>query len=194
MTRKKEIEVEITDSENEAAENNAAEEPTSSTGQPAEPVSEEDRLNARIVELEDRLLRNAAEFENYKKRQARLYEDMVRNANDRVLADLLDIVDNFERAVEHASATGDNGADAVRKGAELILSQMKDMLGRYDVTPIESLGKPFDPNLHEALMQVQSAEYDEGIVALQINRGYKRGDRVIRHARVGVSTGAPEAE
>ena len=205
MTRKKDIEVEINDLENDAAETEPSDTETATdTTQPTEnkadeqspaaEVSEEERLRARVAELEDRLLRAAADFDNYKKRQARMYEEMIRNGNDRVLADLLEIVDNFERAIEHASSTGDNGNDAVRKGAELILTQMKDLLARYDVTPIESLGKPFDPNLHEALMQVESNDYDEGVIALEINRGYKRGDRVIRHARVGVSSGPPSAE
>ncbi len=192
MTRKKDIEVEITDSEEQQAEPKPAEDidaEITAADEAAEAASEEDRLKARAAELEDRLLRAAADFDNYKKRQARLYEEMVRTANDRLLGDLLEIVDNLERAVEHAAASGDNGNDAVRKGAELILSQMKDLLARYDVTPIESLGKPFDPNLHDALMQIQSDEYDDGIVALEVSRGYKRGDRVIRHARVGVSTG-----
>jgi len=195
MTRKKDIEVEITDSEKETAETNPADDTNGDNiAKEIDSVTEEERLKDRINELEDRLLRNAAEFDNYKKRQARLYEDMVRTANDRVLSDLLEIVDNLERAVEHAAADNNDANDGLRRGAELILTQMKDLLTRYEVTPIEALGKPFDPNLHEALMQVQSDEYDEGIVAMEINKGYKRGDRVIRHARVGVSTGPAQAE
>jgi molecular chaperone GrpE (heat shock protein) len=64
---------------------------------------------------------------------------------------------------------------------------MKDLLTRNGVEPIEALGKPFDPNLHEAMMQVPSEEYDEGTVAMEISKGYKQGDRVLRHSKVGVS-------
>ena len=71
----------------------------------------------------------------------------------------------------------------------MIFSQLNDLLSRYDVRPIEAIGKPFDPSLHEALMQVDSDEYDEGIVALEIGKGYRAGDRVLRYAKVGVSRG-----
>lgn len=197
MSRKKDIEIEVTDSENESAggdspeqeespETNGSASETESAEQAPEPT-EEEKLRARVAELEDKHLRTIAEFENYRKRQARQYEELVRTANDRVLIDLLEIVDNLERALDHAGKS--EGNDGIRSGTEMILNQMKALLARYDVTPVESLGHSFDPNLHEALMQVDSDEYEEGMVAVEITRGYKRGDRVLRHARVGVSTG-----
>jgi len=201
MSRKKDIEVDITDSDEK--QETAAETPTdtpddgttteSEAAIEVEELSEEEKLRLKVAELEDRLLRAAAEFDNYKKRQARNYDDMVRNANDRLLLQLLEVVDNFERAVAHG---GDEGAnhDAYREGTELILSQMHALLDRHDVAPIEALGEPFDPNLHEALMQVASDEYEEGVVAMEVNRGYKRGGSVLRHARVGVSTGPEKSE
>lgn len=196
MSRKKDIEIEVTDSENETAGSDSPEaNGSASEAGPAEQAPEptdEEKLRARVAELEDKHLRTVAEFENYRKRQARQYDELVRTANDRVLIDLLEIVDNLERALDHAGKS--EGNDGIRSGTEMILNQMKALLARYDVTPIESLGHSFDPNLHEALMQVDSDEYEEGMVAVEISRGYKRGNRVLRHARVGVSTGKAPSE
>lgn len=181
------VEIEIGQGESAAG----AESPTS-----AAPEGEEQQLANRVEDLEDRLLRSMADFDNFKKRTARQFEDIVRTANDRLIAELLEIVDNFERALEHNSASGadDDTADAVRQGTELIYNQMIELLKRYDVRPIESLGKPFDPKFHEALMTVASEEYAEGVVAVEITRGYMQGTRVLRHARVGVSSGESEQE
>ncbi|MFZ5980599.1 MAG: nucleotide exchange factor GrpE [Candidatus Zixiibacteriota bacterium] len=153
-----------------------------------EELSEEEKLSRRVTELEDRLLRTMADFDNYKKRTARQFDEIIRAANARVLGEFLEIVDNFERALQH----GDESTDfqAFRKGVELILGQMRDLLVRYDIKPIEAVGQPFDPNRHEALMKVVSDEYDEGLVAMEISKGYMQGDRVIRYSKVAVSSGA----
>jgi molecular chaperone GrpE len=150
------------------------------------------RLEEKVEELEDLRLRAMADLDNYRKRMTRQFDDMVRSSNDRILAEFLEIVDNFERALQHArndEVTGTPNAEALLQGTELIYSQMKSLLERYGVTPIESVGKPFDPKYHEALMQVASDQYDDGIVAQEINKGYLIGDRVLRHARVAVSRG-----
>ena len=154
---------------------------------PEEELSEEEKLRAQVADLEDRLLRSVADFDNFRKRSARQFTDIVQSANDRLLAEILDLVDNFERALAHTD-THDNG-EALVEGMQLIYNQLRDLLSRHEVTPIEALGQPFDPNLHEAMMQVASDEYDEGLVALEIAKGYKIGPRILRHARVGVSTG-----
>jgi len=147
----------------------------------------------RIGELEDRLLRTVAEFDNYKKRTANQFEQMVRSANEKLLLELLDVVDNFERALQHSNGESEN--ESLRKGTELIYNQLLGILAKYDVKPIESVGQPFDPNLHEAMMQTPSNDYDEGLVAMEIGKGYVLGERVLRHAKVAVSTGptSPEA-
>ncbi|UCG62024.1 MAG: nucleotide exchange factor GrpE [Candidatus Zixiibacteriota bacterium] len=159
-------------------------------GGPTEETKElcaEDRLRIEIKELEDKLLRTAAEFENYKKRVARQYEDVVRSANDSIITELLDIVDNFERALNHDHENTD--LESFRKGTELIFTQMMNLLKKYDIEPIDAVGQPFDPNIHDAMLQIDTDEYDEGIVALEMAKGYRQGQRVIRHSRVGVSTG-----
>lgn len=154
-------------------------------------LSEVEKLTNRVAELEDKLLRSAAEFDNYKKRIARSYDDMIRSSGDRIFFELLDIVDNFERALntdEKASF------ESLQEGTRLIFNQMTGLLEKHNIKPIEALGKPFDPNLHEALMQVPSDEYDEGIVALEISKGYSQDKRVIRHSKVGVSSGRAKEE
>ena len=153
-------------------------------------LTEEEKLTAQVTELEDRLLRSAAEFDNFKKRTARRFEEIVRSANDRILLQLLDVVDNFERAFDH----GDDQADleGYREGMKLIYEQLTTLLDKHEVSPIDAVGKPFDPNLHEAVMQTESDEYPEGTVAIEMSKGYRQGGRILRHSKVGVSAGASE--
>ncbi len=214
MSKKKEVEIEVTSSEEKSerqgelesspgeavadeapaatpqeGENGRPVQQQEEVGEPEERLSGEEKLQEKIAQLEDRLLRTAAEFDNYKKRIARQYDDMVRSSSQRILGQMLEIVDNFERALEHGN--DENNLEGFKKGAELIFGQMMDLLAKYDVRPIETIGKPFDPNLHEALMQVESDEYEEGIVALEMTRGYMLGNKVLRHSKVGVSRGRP---
>ena len=153
-----------------------------------EELSEEDKLRGQLATAEEKLLLTLADFENYKKRQARRQEEFYRTATDALLGRFLDVIDNFERALAHADET--DSTDGLLDGAKMIHKQLNDILGHYQVTPIEALGQPFDPNLHEALMQIDSDEYDEGINAVEIAKGYKANDRVLRHSKVGVSKGA----
>ncbi|MFH1687206.1 MAG: nucleotide exchange factor GrpE [bacterium] len=146
----------------------------------------------RIAELEDRLLRAHAEFENYKKRTARQYEDMVRAAGSRLLMELLEIVDSFERAFEHIG--NEASTESLLAGMELIHGQLKGLLDKNQVTAIEAVGQPFDPGLHEAIMQIDSEDHAEGIVALEMTKGYRLGDKVLRFAQVAVSKGAARPE
>jgi len=157
--------------------------------EPGEEASSENLEEKAEVES-DRFLRLAAEFDNYRKRTAREFGEVVRTANIRLLRSLIEIVDNFERAMSH-DANGNDG-DAYRKGIELIHNQLIDLLNRENVTPIESVGQPFDPNCHEALMQAESEEFDDGVVSQEVQKGYKIDDKVLRHARVVVSKGRPQ--
>lgn len=158
----------------------------------AETAPDEISLEARLAQAEDRVLRTMAEFDNYRKRTAIQFEQMMQSANEKLLLEMLEIVDNFERALQHSDDNGN--AEALRKGTELIYSQMQAILRKYRVEPLEALGKPFDPNLHDAMMQTPSEEYAEGVVAMEIGKGYRIGDRILRHAKVAVSTGAPNSE
>ena len=151
------------------------------------PSAEAESGSSRVAELEDKLLRAAADFDNYKKRTARQFEELAKAANDKLIGEIVEIIDNFERAREHAGA--EVSLESLLKGNELIHGQMTALLSRYDIEPIEALGKPFDPNLHEALFQVDSKEYAEGIVAQEVSKGYRQGSRILRHSRVAVSKG-----
>jgi molecular chaperone GrpE len=160
-----------------------------------EELSEEEKLRIRTAELEDRFLRTAAEFENYKKRTARQFEEIIRGANDKILVELLGVVDNFERALRHSKENAETtDIEALRRGMELIFNQVAELLSKYDITPIETVGRPFDPNLHEALLSIGSDEYPAGVVAVEMSKGYRQGDRVLRHSKVGVSKGKNEKE
>jgi molecular chaperone GrpE len=155
-------------------------------------AGEKDRLQkmeGELDEAKDRFLRLAADFENYRKRIAREQEETIKAANIRLIRDLLEIVDNFERALS-AEPGSENGA-SLRKGIELIYSQLAALLNRENVTAIMALGQPFDPNLHEAIMQTPSGDYPAGAVCQEIQKGYQKDNRVVRHARVIVSSGPP---
>lgn len=138
----------------------------------------------KLKELVDRLKRLQADFENYKKRVAREREEDASRVEDRVLLDILPLYDNFERAFR--SYSHNNDVDSFIEGMERIFSQFNDLLRGQDVRPIEALGKPFDPSLHEALLSVESEEKPNTVVE-EFERGYLRGDRVLRPSRVKVS-------
>jgi len=135
--------------------------------------------------LQDRLLRTAAEFDNYRKRMDKERRDLAEYTAGEAIRDLLPIIDNLERALQ-ASALD----DPLRKGVELIHKQMLEILRRRGVTPIEALGADFDPNVHEAVTQEESAQHRDGEVMEELQRGYKVGDRLLRPAMVKVATRA----
>lgn len=132
--------------------------------------------------LQDRLLRTAAEFDNYRKRIDRERRDLAEFTAAEVLRELLPILDNLERAL---AAAADN--DPLRKGVELILKQMTDLLRKRGVKPIEALGADFDPNFHQAVIHEVSPEHREGEVIEELQRGYLLGERLLRPAMVKVA-------
>lgn len=161
------------------------------------PETEVDLLKERLAkseeqakELEDRLLRLAAEFDNYRKRTAKEFAHLVKNANKNLILQLLDTLDNFQRALDSAKTSNDY--ENFHKGVELIYSHMKDILTKEELKEIEALGKPFDPNFHEAVNQAESDEYDEGIVMEELSKGYMLNDRLLRASKVVVSKGRPK--
>ncbi|MFW6081574.1 MAG: nucleotide exchange factor GrpE [Desulfosalsimonas sp.] len=142
---------------------------------------------AEAAETYDRLLRLSAEFENYKKRVQRQMEDNKKYANEELIKDLLSVVDNLERAL---SAAGEKKADtdvSMAEGIEMTLNEILKILKKHNVTPVEAMGKPFDPAYHEALMQEETDEYPENTVVGEMQKGYLLHDRLIRPAMVSVS-------
>jgi molecular chaperone GrpE len=157
-----------------------------------EDVLQEDDLEAKLETAEnkaqenyDRLLRLSAEFDNYKKRTSREMRDMVKYANEKFVIELLTVVDNLERAI--ASAPDDDKDDPLLQGVQLTLGEVHKMLERQNVQPVESLGNPFDPNFHQAMMQEESDEQPPNTVLKEMQKGYTMHDRLIRPAMVVVS-------
>jgi len=133
-------------------------------------------------EVDDRLLRLAADFENYKKRAARERAEYVALANERLISELIPILDDLERAL---SAAEQHQEAQLEEGVELVHRSLGALLQRYGVKPIETDGK-FDPHVHEALLSQPSAA-EEGSVIDVVQKGYKLGERVVRPARVVVA-------
>ena len=136
---------------------------------------------------DDRLLRLAADFENYKKRAARERQEYVQLANERLIAELIPILDDLERAL---AAAEEHQEAQLEEGVRLVHSTLASLLTRHGVKPIETEGK-FDPYVHEALLS-QPSEAEEGSVIDVVQKGYKLGERVVRPARVVVA--APPAQ
>ena len=136
---------------------------------------------------DDRLLRLAADFENYKKRAARERQEYVQLANERLIAELIPILDDLERAL---AAAEQHEEAQLEEGVELVHRSLAALLARHGVTPIATEGK-FDPHVHEALLS-QPSESEEGSVLDVVEKGYKLGERVVRPARVVVA--APPAQ
>jgi molecular chaperone GrpE len=138
-------------------------------------------------EVDYRLLRLAADFDNYKKRAARERQEYVALANERLIAELIPILDDLERAL---SAVEEHQEAQLEEGVRLVHRSLAGLLARHGVTPVETDGK-FDPHVHEALLSQPSAA-EEGSVLDVVQKGYKLGDRVVRPARVVVAAPTPE--
>lgn len=145
--------------------------------------AEIEKLAAELAEAKNQVLRTAAEFDNYKKRTAREKDAIYSEVTALTIGKMIPVLDNLERAV---SAGGD--AAQIQKGIEMTLKQFADALCALGVGEIETnVGDPLDPNLHNAVMQTQNPELPEGCVGCVLAKGYKIGDRVIRHTQVGVT-------
>src|SRR5882762_474226 len=144
-------------------------------------------LQADLDRFRDLALRSQADFENYKKRTAREKEEAIKYANSSLLERLLAIIDNFELGLAAAKEQAENSP--IYSGMVLVQKQLNDLLAENGLQPIEAEGKTFDPNLHEAIAHELSNEYPEGIVVRQARRGYRFKDRLLRPAKVVVSSG-----
>ncbi len=161
---------------------------------------------ARIAELEtkltvaekekkdnwDKYLRGAADLENLRKRQRRELEDAKLEQRAKVLKEMLPVVDNLERAIEHAVQTEGGKAGPIVDGVQLVLRQFATAFERLEVTPIEAMGQPFDPNLHEAISQLES-DQPPGTIVQVLQRGYRSGDRLLRPTLVVVAKAKAES-
>ncbi len=144
-------------------------------------------LQADLDRFRDLAARSQADFENYKKRSAREKEEAIKYANKSLLERLVGIIDNFELGL--AAAKEQSADSPIYSGLVLVQKQLSDLLAENGLQPIEAEGKTFDPNLHEAIAHEPSNEYPEGIVVRQTRRGYRFKDRLLRPAKVIVSSG-----
>jgi molecular chaperone GrpE len=169
--------------------------PTPDSAAPAAPEPQDAPENLEELRAEaaqskehwDRLLRTTAEFENFRKRAAREKEEAIRYANQTLLERLLPVMDSFDMAVAAAQSTNAESAQSLKDGINLVLQQFRDALRLAGLEEIEAHGKPFDPNLHEAVSQLETAEVEDGHVAQQLRKGYLLRDRLVRPATVVVA-------
>lgn len=141
-------------------------------------------MQEKIDSLEDRVRRQMAEFDNYRKRTDKEKEQMFSMGERSVIEKILPIVDNFERGFDTIEESDKDDAFVI--GMQKIYTQLTKQLDALGVKPIEAVGKEFDPDLHNAVMQVESQEYESGIVAQELLKGYMYHDQVLRHSMVAV--------
>ena len=150
-------------------------------------VDDTEEAARKYDELNDRFLRLYAEYDNYRKRTSKEKESIYSDCVVQVTAEWLPVVDNLMRAIESASQYEKEIDRSVVEGIELVLRQAERCQARLGDAPIEAVGNPFDPLLHEAAMQVEQEGAEPGTVVEEFKKGYRRGDRVIRHSMVKVA-------
>lgn len=182
---------------NETANTEEAEFTDQTDFQPEAEASEQDAgaeaaEDARFAELakqaeenQQRYLRAQADFDNFRRRTAKEKEELAQYASMKLVGQLVPIVDNFERAIAAASSGSD--FESLAKGVDMIFRQLSQTLESEGLKAIEAVGQPFNPEFHQAIMQVESDEYEEGIVVEEVQKGYMLKEKVLRPAMVKVS-------
>jgi molecular chaperone GrpE len=157
-------------------------------------AAELERARAEASEYQDKYVRLYAETENFRKRMTRDFQDRERYCNESIIKELLPVADNFDRALTHAGeGTGNEG---LVEGVRMVKKQLMDVLAKFGVTQVESVGLPFDPMKQQAIMQVETEDYADGVVVEEFQKGYFLNDRILRPAMVTVAKrpGTPQAE
>jgi len=169
-----------------SSEDSGEKEPQENAG---EEKAAKDPKDEKIDELNDKYMRLMAEFENFRKRTDKEKEQMFETGAKSVIEKVLPVIDNFERALDMAAPEeeSEKEADPFMDGMRKVYKQLMDELDKIGVKPIEAVGQEFNPEYHNAVMQVDSEEYDSGIVAQEMQKGYMYNDSVVRHSMVGVA-------
>lgn len=167
----------------ETAEEALTEHPVDSSDAPAT----DEGLRQENSELKNRYLRTLADFDNLRKRTEREKADFARYATSGVLKDVIPVLDNFDRALEHSDAD-----DEFHKGVELIYKQLYDVLTKHGLRPIDEVGVHFDPNIHEAVVREEDPSVPSHTVTAILQKGYFLHDRLLRPALVKVAVGGPD--
>jgi molecular chaperone GrpE len=142
---------------------------------------------ARADENWDRLLRTTADFDNFKKRATREKQDAIKYANEGLLQKLVPVLDNLDMALAATKTAGAEASQSLQAGVSMIFQQFKSALAEAGLEELNAVGKPFDPNFHEAVSQKETPEVPEGHVVQQLRKGYKLRDRLLRPASVVVA-------
>ena len=143
--------------------------------------------HAEAARLKDALLRTAADYDNFRKRTRRELEEARRNGREDLLRTLLPVFDNLERAIQSGQRTSD--VKAMTEGLTMVGRQFTDALGREGIARVATVGRAFDPSVHEAIQQVETNEHQAGTVIAEVQPGYTQGDRLLRAAMVVVARG-----
>lgn len=152
-----------------------------------DPVAEEseiEKLRQQVDELNDRYLRQVAEFENFKRRNARERIELIQTAGKEVITDLLDVLDDSERAQKQMETTQD--VQQIREGVQLVFTKFRNTLASKGLKPIDALNKDFNVDMHEAVTEIDAGEEMKGKVVAEIQKGYYLNDKIIRFAKVVV--------
>lgn len=156
------------------------------------PAAELEAMKAEIEELKDKYLRTAADFDNFRKRQEKEREELICYANERLIGDLLPILDNLERAL--GASLDETSTESILAGVRMVSEQLHGVLRSCGLEPIPSVGGRFDPNLHEAVGVLPSGAHDEGTVLSELQRGYALKGKVLRPSMVHVASGDNDVE
>jgi molecular chaperone GrpE len=153
------------------------------------PLSERTETKAELARVKDALLRMAADFDNFRKRSRRELEDARRGGREDLLRALLPVFDNLERAMQSAQRSSD--VKAMTEGLAMVQRQFVDALGREGIARVATVGKAFDPGVHEAIQQVETADHPAGTIIAEVQPGYTQGERLLRAAMVVVARPKP---
>lgn len=191
MSEKKKIKIDVGEEASEPeAVGTKKDQETGAAAEPADPLQE---LEQKLLEAEnkakdsyDRMLRAVAELENFKKRKEKEIADFRKFANESIIKELLNIVDNLERAIETPS-NGGGSEEQIAQGVDLTIKELLKVFQKYGVERLSALGETFDPAFHEAMMQLEMADQPDNTVVQELQKGYTMHERLLRPAMVVVS-------
>lgn len=152
-----------------------------------EPVTEEpetESLKEQIAQLNDKYLRQVAEFDNFRRRTAKERVELIQTASKDLIKDLLDVLDDSNRAQEQLEKTDD--VAQIKEGVQLVFNKFRNALTARGLKPMEVVGSPFDVDLHDAVTEIEAGEEMKGKVVAEVQKGYYLHDKIIRHAKVVV--------
>ncbi len=155
---------------------------TQHLNEPVEEETELEKLKAQVAELNDRYLRQVAEFDNFKRRNAKERIELIQTAGREVITDLLDVLDDSERAQQQMDKTED--LEQIRQGVQLVFGKLRNTLAAKGLKPMDAKGKDFNADLHEAITEIEAGEELQGKVVDEVIKGYYLNDKIIRFAKV----------